>query len=912
MKGFPILFVNKEEGILSTCIQNNETLFHTIDADEVIEILKSDSEGLTSSEAEARLTEYGRNQLDEGKKTTVFEMFFNQFKDLMIIVLLVAAVISGITGEIADTFIILAIVIINAIMGVVQESKAEKSLDALKKMSTTHAKVKRDGEIIDLSSEDLVPGDIVLLDAGDFVPADMRLLHIASLQIEEAALTGESVPSDKIAGKIDDPELVIGDRKNMAYSSCPVTYGRGKGIVTATGMKTEVGKIATNISEAETRETPLQQKLGEMTKLLTIIILIVAVVIFIVGILEKREILEMFLTAISLAVAAIPEGLPAIITIVLAIGVQKMAKRNTIVRKLSAVETLGSTEIICSDKTGTLTQNKMTVQEVYVNETIIKAPEFEEEMHDKTGKVFINSLALCTDVNIHGGVETSYGVTGQEPVKMMGDPTEIALVMFSLIKGTNKHRLEVEMPRKSELPFDSKRKLMSTINDNSGKPRVFTKGAPDILLDRCSRIAIKDQILEMTDSHRDAIKKANHEMAAKALRVLGMAFKDIDTIPENLVSEELENNLVFIGLTGMIDPPRPEVYDAVKKCADAGIRPIMITGDHRDTAAAIAMDLGIIKDETQVITGSELSNICDEDFEKLVVNYSVYARVSPEHKVRIVNAWKKHGKITAMTGDGVNDAPALKASDIGIGMGITGTDVAKGVSNMVLADDNFATIIVAVEEGRKIYSNIRKTIQFLLSSNLAEVLTLFVGTMLSWIVLLPIHILWVNLVTDSLPALAISMEKAESDVMKHPPRNSQQSFFADGMGVRIIYQGICIGVLTLAAYFIGQHVYNHDVAMTMAFCTLSFVQLFHAFNVRSHDKSIFTIGIFSNIYVVGAFIIAGLMQVAVVALPFINKLFKVSPLSLEQWLITLGLAFAIIPIVEVVKLVKRIKNAGRK
>ncbi len=892
--------------------KHNEALYHTFDEAEVLNQLKSDVNGLSGSEAAERLAQYGRNELAEGKKTTVFEMFLNQFKDVMIIVLLVAAVISGLTGEIADTFIILAIVVINAVMGVVQESKAEKSLEALKKMSSTNAKVKRDGEIVQIKSEEVVPGDIVMLEAGDFVPADMRLLHVASLQIEEAALTGESVPADKMIEKLDDPEMVIGDRKNMAYSSCPVTYGRGQGVVTATGMKTEVGKIATNISEAETRATPLQQKLTEMTKFLTIMILIVAVIIFVVGILEKREVLEMFLTAISLAVAAIPEGLPAIITIVLAIGVQKMAKRNAIVRKLSAVETLGSTEIICSDKTGTLTQNKMTVLEVYLDGTITKASELEIEEHDKTGAIFLQSLALCNDVQISGGAAAKYENSVEEPVKLIGDPTETALVLYSLIKGVNKHQLEFDMPRKSELPFDSKRKLMSTINESKGKLRVFTKGAPDVLLDRCSHILINNEILELDDSYRDAINKANGEMAGKALRVLGMAFKDIGEIPANLVSDEVENNLVFVGLTGMIDPPRPEVSEAVRKCAEAGIRPIMITGDHRDTAAAIARELGIIKDDSQVITGAELSNISDLDFETMVTNYSVYARVSPEHKVRIVEAWKKQGKIVAMTGDGVNDAPALKASDIGIGMGITGTDVAKGVSNMVLADDNFATIVVAVEEGRKIYSNIRKTIQFLLSSNLAEVLTLFIGTMLSWIVLLPIHILWVNLVTDSLPALAVSMEKAESDVMKQPPRNSQSSFFAEGMGIRIIYQGICIGLLTLGAYFIGQHYFNHEVAMTMAFCTLSLVQLAHSLNVRSHDKSIFTIGVFSNLYVIGAIVAAGLLQVAVIAIPAINKLFKVTPLTLEQWGIVIVLSLLIIPIVEVVKLVMRIKKAKGK
>jgi len=911
------IYYNKGEGILSADVNTeNKTqiLYHTLDQEEVYKLLDTNPNGLTSEEAANRLLKYGRNELEEGKKKTIFQKFLDQFKDLMIIVLLIAAIIAGITGEIADTLIIIAIVVLNAIMGVVQENKAEKSLEALKKMSSTYAKVRRDGDVIEIKSEELVPGDIVLIEAGDFVPADLRLTHAINLQIEEAALTGESVPVDKSVETLHDPELVLGDRKNLAYSSSPVTYGRGEGIVVATGMNTEVGKIASRISSTEEQETPLQRKLGEMTKILTIGILIIAAITFVVGIYEGREILNMFLTAIALGVAAIPEGLPAIVTIVLAIGVQKMAKRNSIVRKLSAVETLGSTEIICSDKTGTLTQNKMTVLQVYVNNQIIKTEDFVDYQKDPTCDVFLQALALCNDVRIPGGAEVTAqtnGNNGEEPLKLIGDPTETALAFFSLIKGLNKHKLEMSMPRVGELPFDSKRKLMSTINSNEGKPRVFTKGAPDILLERCTHILINNEVLEMDDNYRKAILEANHTMASQALRVLGIAIKDIDTVPEHPTTEELENNLIFVGLTGMIDPPRPEVKDAVAKCAEAGIRPIMITGDHRDTAAAIAKEIGIAKDDSEVITGAELSNIPDDEFFENVTKYSVYARVSPEHKVRIVEAWKKHGRIVAMTGDGVNDAPALKASDIGIGMGITGTDVAKGVSNMVLADDNFATIVVAVEEGRKIYSNIRKTIQYLLSSNLAEILTIFIGTLLNWEVLKPIHILWVNLVTDSLPALAISFEQAESDVMKEPPRDPKANFFAEGLGVRLIYQGICIGFLTLLAYYIGGHAYNHEVAMTMAFATLSFIQLFHAFNVRSADKSLLTIGIFSNKYVVGAFIIAGLMQYLVIAIPALNGLFHTAHLDATEWGIVFLLSFAIIPIVEIVKLIGRIVRRSK-
>lgn len=867
--------------------------FHTEDDQRVLELLNSSHGGITEEEAQKRLQIYGRNELEEGKKKSLFGMFIEQFKNIMVIILLIAAAISGFMHELTDTMIILVVVIINAVLGVVQESKAEKALAALKKMSSPFVKVKRNGEVKQIKTEMLVPGDIVFLEAGDILPADMRLLQCASLKIEEAALTGESVPVEKVIHKLDKADLVIGDRKNMAYAGSSVTYGRGTGVVTATGMITEVGKIAGHITKTETQETPLQRKLGEMSKYLTIGIICVSIVIFLAGILQGRDYFEMFLTAVSLAVAAIPEGLPAVITIVLAMGVQKMAKRNAIIRKLSAVETLGSTEIICSDKTGTLTQNKMTVKEVYLDGAIKSVDEFSEE--DKSFTVFVHSLVLCNDSKITA--------IDKDNLSLVGDPTETALVSFAAKKGFLKHTIDSLIPRVNEIPFDSDRKLMTTIHKINDRFRIITKGAPDVLLERCTGVYINGEEKIMTRKLLDGIAGANKNMAGKALRVLAVAIRDVDTIPVNISCENIEDNLTFVGLVGMIDPPRPEAKEAVRVCKDAGIRPIMITGDHRDTAIAIAKELGIIKDEDEVITGSELNSVTEEAFETLVTKYSVYARVSPEHKVRIVNAWKKRGKVVAMTGDGVNDAPALKSSDIGIGMGITGTEVAKGVSNMVLADDNFATIVIAVEEGRKIYSNIRKTIQFLLSSNLGEVVTLFIGTMLNWTVLLPIHILWVNLVTDTLPALALGMEKAEKDVMKQKPRKANSTFFSEGVGVSIAYQGIFKGLLTLLAFYLGSKLYSQEVAVTMAFATLGLIQLTHSLNVRSNDKSLFRIGVFSNKYLNGAIVISAVLQLAVIIVPFFNSIFKVTPLNWEQWLIVCAAALAIIPIVEIAKLI---------
>jgi Ca2+-transporting ATPase len=871
----------------------DEPLFHTLDVPAALNLLQSNQSGLSEEEAQKRAFTYGKNELEAGKKKSLLALFFEQFKDIMIIILLIAALISGVTGEITDAIIILIVVILNAVLSVIQETKAEKALDALKKMSSPFARVKREGIIKEVKSEDLVPGDIVILEAGNLVPADLRLIESYSLQVEEAALTGESLPVDKTTEIIEKADLVIGDRTNMAYSSSNVTYGRALGVVTATGMNTEVGKIAGHLASVENQETPLQKKLKELSKYLTIGIIIISVAIFGVGILNGRDYLEMFLTAISLAVAAIPEGLPAVITIVLALGVQKMARRNAIVRKLSAVETLGSTQIICSDKTGTLTQNRMTVKEIYLENRHIPADELKEE--DPGMVLFTRSIVLCNDSQFNHDEDAS------EP--FLGDPTETALASFGLIKGFSKGELEEIFLRIGEIPFDSERKLMTTIHTFPDSKRVITKGAPDVLLGQCTHVFLNGKPEPLTEELQNNIQNANKAMAAKALRVLAVAFKEIDDIPAALTPEKVENNLVFLGLVGMIDPPREEAKEAVRVCIEAGIRPIMITGDHKDTATAIAKDLNIIKEEDEVITGIELNKLSDEEFKEKVQNYSVYARVSPEHKVRIVNAWKKHDKVVAMTGDGVNDAPALKASDIGIGMGITGTEVAKGASNIVLADDNFATIVVAVEEGRKVYNNMRRAIQFLLSSNLGEILTLFIGTMLGWIVLLPIHILWVNLITDTLPALALGVEKAEKDIMKQKPRKAKASFFSDKVGLNIIVQGMFKGLLTLLAFYLGYTLYSEEVAITMTFMTLGLIQLFHSLNVRSNTQSIFKLGLFTNPALIGAILIGGFLQVIVIFVPFLRELFKVEWLNLEQWAIVLAASLAIIPIVEIGKLV---------
>lgn len=892
--------------------KNSTTRYYSLDKASLFQQFKTSTEGLSEQDVKQRLEKDGPNALAQGKKQTIIQKFFNQFKDFMIIVLLVAAFISGVVAqEWADAALILAVVIINAVFGVFQESKAEEAIDALKEMSTPEAHVKRAGKFATVSSENLVAGDIVLLEAGDIVPADIRLLDSASMKIEESALTGESVPVEKEIDLLPDEDIPLGDRKNMAYMNSNVTYGRGLGVVVATGMKTEVGHIAGMINKAEDSSTPLQDNLNSLGKTLTWLILVIAAVIFAVGIFNNPSglpmnelIIDMLLVAISLAVAAIPEGLPAIVTIILALGTTRMAKRKALVRKLPAVETLGSTDIVASDKTGTLTQNKMTVEKVYQYGKLQDAAD-EISGNDKVLQV----MTFSNDTKI------------QADGTLVGDPTETALVQFGF---DHDYLIEEELkkePRVAEVPFDSERKLMSTIHKlANGKFLVAVKGAPDMLLQRITEIqASPDEVRKFIEADKDAILKQNKFMATQALRVLAMGYKIIDSIPQEVNSDTVENDLTFAGLIGMIDPERPEAAAAVADAKKAGIRPMMITGDHQDTAEAIAARLGIIEpgDDAAVITGAQLDQMSDKEFAKKVKNYSVYARVSPEHKVRIVNAWQKKGKVVAMTGDGVNDAPALKSADIGIGMGITGTEVSKGASDMVLADDNFATIIVAVEEGRKVFSNIQKSIQYLLSANLGEVLTLFMMTLLGWDILLPVQLLWINLATDTFPAIALGVEPTEPGIMDRKPRGRKSSFLSGGIGSAIVYQGILEGLITLGVYasalMFPVHTGNaamHADALTMAYATLALIQLFHAFNVKSTYQSIFKIHPFKNkvfnIGVAASFI----MVAATIVVPGFNSLFHVSELNLVQWLTVLGAGILMIVIVELVKLVQR--SNGKK
>lgn len=880
--------------------QQTHTNFYAKTEDEVVQALGTSKEGLTTSEVEKRLATYGANELEEGKKKSLAQKFFEQFKDLMILVLLVAAVISAVVShEVVDAAIILAVVIINAVMGIIQESKAEEAIEALRDMSTPDANVLRDGHAKKVKSTELVPGDIVLLEAGDVVPADMRLIEVSSLKIEEAALTGESVPVEKELVVLEGDEVGIGDRINMAFSNSNVTYGRGKGVVVNTGMSTEVGKIAGMLAEADETETPLKNNLNQLGKFLTAAIIVIAVVMFFVGtVLNDRNWADMLLTSISLAVAAIPEGLPAIVTIILALGTQVMAKRNAVIRKLPAVETLGSTDIICSDKTGTLTLNQMTVEKLYTNDR-----QYSSSQHIPEENLALKIMNFANDTKI--------GQNGE----LIGDPTETALVAFGNDQGFNVTEKVKGEPRVAELPFDSDRKLMSTIHKmDDGRYLVAVKGAPDVLIGRCSQIQIFDEVKTLTNEEEQKIATNNKDMAKQALRVLGMAFKYVDAVPEQMESEVVENDLIFAGLVGMIDPERSEAADAVRVAKDAGIRPIMITGDHRDTAEAIAGRLGIIKpgDDAAVLTGAELNLMSDEEFAKKVTNYSVYARVSPEHKVRIVKAWQKEGKVVAMTGDGVNDAPALKQADIGVGMGITGTEVSKGASDMVLADDNFATIVVAVEEGRKVFSNIQKAVQYLLAANLGEVLTLFIATMLNWDTLLPIHLLWINLVTDTFPAIALGMEPAEKDLMAHKPRGRNSNLFSGGVFSSIIYQGILEAATVLFVYWsaIQWPVHTgydaiHSDALTMAFATLGLMQLFHAFNVKSVHQSLFKVGPFKNRAFNWAILLSFFLMMVIIIVPGLNDIFRVAHLDLYQWGIVVGSSFAIIPIVEIVKLIQR-------
>lgn len=879
---------------------------------EVFGEVKSTENGLTSEQARRRSAETGKNKLAEGKKTPLILRFLSQFADPMIIILIAAAVISAITSVLqkefpSDVIIIMFVVIVNAILGVYQESKAEKAIEALQKMAAATTKVLRDGKVCEIPSEDLTVGDVVLLEAGDAVPADGRIFESASLKIEESALTGESVPVNKFIKAIGlegQKDVPLGDRKNMMYMGSTVVYGRGKAVITSIGMDTEMGKIAGALSSAKDEQTPLQKKLGQLSKILSFIVLGICVFMFAFDIVRALVtgtemnldfLLGSFMLAVSLAVAAIPEGLAAVVTVVLSIGVTNMSKKNAIIRKLTAVETLGCAQIICSDKTGTLTQNKMTVVEHYCDNE----------------KMLAEGMALCTDVNL------------DDDGNLVGEPTEMALVAYSMSLGMNKNELLKSAPRVGEAPFDSNRKMMSTIHKTADGILQFTKGAPDEILKHCTKIFKNGEVSPLTDADRDAVLKKNKEFADRALRVLACGYKQLSCVPEDQSPDNIENELVFCGLVGMIDPVRPEVKAAIEECRGAGIRPIMITGDHKDTAVAIALELGIIKDKSEAITGAELDDISDEDFKEKVTQYSVYARVQPEHKVRIVNAWKSRGMITAMTGDGVNDAPSIKSADIGVGMGITGTDVTKNVADMVLADDNFATIVSAVEEGRRIYDNIRKSIQFLLSSNLSEVMAIFTANLLGFTILKPVHLLWINLVTDCFPALALSMEKGEKDLMKRPPRKSSDGIFAGGVGFDVVYQGLFVTLLTLAAYFIGHfmeagrwEITESADGMTMAFLTMSMCEIFHSFNMRSQHGSTVSMllhGSF-NKYIFGSTVLSLITTALVIEVPFLADAFDFTSIDAREFFTALGLAFLIIPLVEIVKAIERavIKNKAKK
>lgn len=874
--------------------------FYCKNEQEVLTNLNASVNGLEQSEAEKRLSENGKNRLNAAKGKSLIRRFLEQLSDPMILILLAAAAISGVLAvaeneSFADVIIILAVVIVNAVLGVYQESKAEKAIEALQEMSAATSKVLRDGRVQIVPSEDLVVGDVILVEAGDAVPADARILESASLQIEEAALTGESVPVMKFIDVINlrdgEKDVPLGDRKNMMYMGSTVVYGRGKAIITATGMDTEMGKIANALTQAEEGQTPLQRKLTQLSKTLTWLVLGICVLVFAVQIIRAGRVdlelaLDSFMVAVSLAVAAIPEGLAAVVTVVLSIGVTNMSKRNAIIRKLTAVETLGCAQIICSDKTGTLTQNKMTVVDFFG----------EDEGHLAT------AMALCNDAEI----DDSGNVTGE--------PTEAALVTWANKIGLNKNSLKQKLVRIGEAPFDSGRKMMSTVHQEEQGLVQFTKGAPDVIIQNCDFYLKDGKPVPMTKEYVNQILTANKAMADKALRVLACAERRWEEQPKDFEAKTLEHKLVFTGLCGMIDPVRPEVKEAIVKCREAGIRPIMITGDHIDTAVAIAKELGIIAGETYAITGSQLDGMDDEAFVKEFKNISVYARVQPEHKTRIVNAWKKAGFVTAMTGDGVNDAPSIKSADIGVGMGITGTDVTKNVADMVLTDDNFATIVGAVEEGRRIYDNIRKAIQFLLGSNMSEVLSIFFATLMGFTILKPVHLLWINLVTDCFPALALGMEQAEPDIMRRKPRDAKEGIFASGMGRDIIYQGVLVMVLTTLSYFVGHYVEtgtweitNSAHGTTMAFLTMSMAEIFHSFNMRSQKKSIFTLGTKNNTLLlagIGSFLATTL----VCEVPFLARAFGFVGVDFKEYLIAIALGACVIPVVELVKLFQRKRN----
>jgi Ca2+-transporting ATPase len=856
--------------------------------------------GLSSNMVTERIKQYGKNKMDETKPKSFGMMFVSQFKDFLIIVLLVAAIISGSLGEYSDAILIIIIVLINALIGSIQEKKAQSSMEALKNLTIPEAKVLRNGQREIIKSIDLVPGDIVFLDAGDFVPADGRLIEEASLKISESSLTGESEPVTKSLEMISDPETPLGDRKNSVYMSGMVNYGRGKYVVTKTGMHSEIGKIAGMIQGTKTIQTPLQKRLEELGKILAIGAIIACAAVFGIGMLRGGDPLLLFLTAVSLAVAAIPEGLPAIVTVVLAIGVQKLVSKNAIIRKLPAVETLGAASVICSDKTGTLTQNKMTIKKIITSGQIKNSDDLDKKGLTGPEKMVIQIGLLCNDASI---------VKVKDAVQKIGDPTEVAMVALAGTLDYQKEKEENNYPRISELPFDSKRKLMTTVHKIGEYWYSFTKGAPDIIIGRSDYIFKDNGIMRLDDTGRKEIESLNNNLSDEAYRVIGFGYKTFETKPEISI-ESLENNLVFCGLTGMIDPPRKEVKESIHICKKAGIKTVMITGDHKNTAVAIAKQLDIFNDNSLAFTGVELERLSDEELSNQIEDISVFARVAPEHKVRIVEAWQNKGQVVAMTGDGVNDAPALKKADIGCAMGITGTDVSKEAAEMILTDDNFSTIVSAIEEGRGIYANIKKSIHFLLSCNIAEILILFIASLVGWIQpLLPVHILWINLITDSLPALALGVEKNNTGIMNHKPRNQKESIFANGLGGRIIFQGIILAIISLSVFLIGLSYYSVEIARTMCFAVLAFSQLTHAINVRSEKKSLFSSGLFSNRYLWGALGISMVMQLTVLLIPGLQSIFDVVGMNGIQWFIVIVASISPLVIVEGTK---RIGHLVRK